>query len=102
MVFDEWDIQWTPLPFRLYTNDLHSTKWSKVTQTLPLQQLTKITTYRGVAFNFDAKRVLTDKKAIDNWRRIVTVQVISMKMAKKSPGLKTFIGVSYYFYDSLD
>ena len=59
----------------------------KVTTNVAIATTNKALTYHGVIFNFDARVLMRQKKKLStltNCRRIVTAQVISMKMVKKS------------------
>lgn len=58
-----------------------------MTTNVAIATTNKALTYHGVIFNFDAKGIDAAKEKLStltNCRRIVTAQVISMKMVKKS------------------
>ena len=74
----------------------------KVTTNVAIATTNKALTYRGVTFNFDAKGIdETKEKAIhfDQLQTDPSGTSYLYENGQKVTGLKTFDGVSYYFYD---
>lgn len=101
--FDEWDI----LNGHLYHFDstpmtFTAPNGQKVTTNIAIATTNKALTYRGVTFNFDAKGIdATKEKAIhfDQLQTDPSGTSYLYENGQKVTGLKTFDGVSYYFYD---
>ena len=101
--FDEWDI----LNGHLYHFDstpmtFTAPNGQKVTTNVAIATTNKALTYRGVTFNFDAKGIdATKEKAIhfDQLQTDPSGTSYLYENGQKVTGLKTFDGVSYYFYD---
>lgn len=101
--FDEWDI----LHGHLYHFDstpmtFTAPNGQKVTTNVAIATTNKALTYRGVTFNFDAKGIdETKEKAIhfDQLQTDPSGTSYLYENGQKVTGLKTFDGVSYYFYD---
>lgn len=101
--FDEWNI----LNGHLYHFDsmpmtFTAPNGQKVTTNVAITTTNKALTYRGVTFNFDAKGIdATKEKAIhfDQLQTDPSGTSYLYENGQKVTGLKTFDGVSYYFYE---
>ena len=100
---DQWDIlnghlyhfNSTPMTFT-------APNGQKVTTNIAIATTNKSLTYRGVTFNFDAKGIDAAKEKAIHFDQLQTDPSGTSylyKNGQKVTGLKTFDGVSYYFYD---
>ena len=101
--FDEWDI----LNGHLYHFDstpmtFTAPNGQKVTTNVAIATTNKALTYRGVTFNFDAKGIDAAKEKAIHFDQLQTDRSGTSYLyenGQKVTGLKTFDGVTYYFYD---